>query len=68
MASIIQNVLDMIGYFTDVAFAFPTSILLLTVGFLLVVLPSLVFGYLAAGGIVDYIVPDSVGRPPAHQR
>ena len=42
MASIIQNVVDMIGYFTDAALAFPTSIILLAVGFIFVTGSSLV--------------------------
>jgi hypothetical protein len=68
MASIIQNVVDMIGYFTDAALAFPTSIILLTVGFVLVTGSSLVLGYLALGAAIDFIVPESTGRPPAQRQ
>ncbi|WP_137283987.1 hypothetical protein [Halorussus salinisoli] len=64
MASIIQDVVDMVGYFTDAAFAFPTSILLLAVGFVLVVGSSLVMAYLTAGAVVDLITPESLGRRP----
>ncbi|WP_128477300.1 hypothetical protein [Halorussus pelagicus] len=68
MASIIQNVVDMIGYFTDAALAFPTSIILLAVGFVFVAGSSLALAYLAAGAAIDFIMPDSVGQPPAQRR
>jgi hypothetical protein len=64
MASIIQNLVDMVGYFSDAAFAFPTSILLLAMGALLVAGSSLVFAYLTAGAVVDLFIPESAGRPP----
>lgn len=64
MASIIQNVADLIGYFTDVALSNPLSALLLLFGFLFVAGASAVFGYLTAGAIVDFIVPESPGRRP----
>lgn len=64
MASIIQNVVDMVGYFTDAATAFPTSVVLLAIGFVLVVAPSLMMAYLTAGAVVDAIIPENLGRPP----
>lgn len=64
MVSIIQNVIDMIGYFADVATAFPTSFILVLTGFALVTIAVAVFGYLTAGAIVDFIIPESPGRKP----
>ena len=58
MASIIQNVVDMIGYFTDAALAFPTSIILLAVGFVFVagVLTSVLNVVPIVGAIVGVFV------------
>lgn len=67
MANIIQNILDMIGYFGDAAVSFPSSILLLLMGGALIVFSSLVLGYLAAGAAVDYVIPESLGRTPPRQ-
>lgn len=64
MASIIQNVIDMAGYFQDAATAFPTSVILLLMGTLLIVGSSLVMAYLTAGAVVDFIIPESLGRRP----
>lgn len=67
MANIIQNVFDLVGYFTDVALTSPVSAVLMLTGFLLVGVSSLVFGYLALGAAVDFILPESVGRTPPQQ-
>lgn len=67
MASIIQNVLDLIGYFGDAAVSFPSSILLLLIGGALILFSSLALGYLAAGAAVDYVIPESLGRTPPRQ-
>ena len=64
MASIIQNFVDMAGYFVDVAFAFPSSILLVAMGFVLITFSSLVMAYLTAGAVVDLLTPESLGRTP----
>lgn len=64
MAGIIQNLVDMVGYFTDAALAFPTSIIMLAMGFVLVTGSVLVFAYLTAGAVVDLFIPESAGRPP----
>ncbi|MFC7081545.1 hypothetical protein [Halorussus caseinilyticus] len=64
MAGIIQNIVDMIGYFADAATAFPTSILLLATGFVLITGSSLVLAYLTAGAAIDLITPESAGRRP----
>ncbi|PSP57414.1 hypothetical protein BRC82_00215 [Halobacteriales archaeon QS_1_67_19] len=67
MASLIQNVVDLIGYFTEVALSNPLSALLLLCGFVLVAFSSAVFGVLTAGAVVDFILPDSLGRRPPQQ-
>ncbi|WP_115865182.1 hypothetical protein [Halorussus litoreus] len=64
MASIIQNIVDMAGYFGDAAFSFPTSILLVAMGGLLITGASLALGLLAAGAVVDFLTPESLGRRP----
>ncbi|MFC4448820.1 hypothetical protein [Halorussus aquaticus] len=64
MVNIIQNVLDLIGYIGEAAFSFPTSILLVAVGSLLILFSVAVFGYLTAGAVVDLLIPESLGRPP----
>ncbi|WP_435180365.1 hypothetical protein [Halorussus sp. AFM4] len=64
MASIIQNILDMTGYIGDAALSFPTSILLVLIGFVLITGSVLVFAYLTAGALVDLVTPESLGRPP----
>ena len=64
MVNVIQNVLDMFGYFGDAAGAFPLSSLLLLFGFLFIAFSSLFLGYLALGAAVDFILPDSLGRRP----
>ncbi|WP_135826888.1 hypothetical protein [Halorussus ruber] len=68
MASIIQNIVDMVGYFSDAAFAFPTSILLMAMGFILVTGSVLVFAYLTAGAVLDLFIPETAGRRPPQQR
>lgn len=67
MASIIQNLIDMVGYFTDVALSNPGSAVLLTFGTLFVTVSVAVFGYLTAGAVVDALIPDSAGRAPPQQ-
>jgi len=64
MASIIQNVVDMAGYIGDAAFSFPTSIILVVVGSLLIAGASVALGLLAAGAVVDFLTPESLGRKP----
>ncbi|USZ67068.1 hypothetical protein NGM10_10030 [Halorussus salilacus] len=67
MVSIIQNVVDMVGYFSEVALSSPLSALLMLFGFLFVAGSSLVMAYLAAGAAVDYVTPESLGRRPPQQ-
>lgn len=67
MASIIQNIVDMIGYFGDAATSFPSSVLLLLIGGALIAFSSLALAYLAAGAAVEYVIPESLGRTPPRQ-
>ncbi|WP_158055274.1 hypothetical protein [Halorussus halophilus] len=66
MATIIQNVLDMVGYFTDVALSDPISAVLLALGAFFVAASSAVMGYLTLGAALDAVVPDisAGGKPP----
>ncbi|WP_433625398.1 hypothetical protein [Halomicrococcus sp. NG-SE-24] len=64
MAGLVQNVIDMVNLFGDVAATNPLSALLLLVGAILVGFSMLVFGYLSVGGVFSAIVPDSPGRAP----
>lgn len=64
MVNIVQDVVDMVGYFGDAATSFPTSILLVLVGGLFILGSSLVMAYLTAGAVVDFILPESLGRRP----
>lgn len=68
MASIISNIVDMVGYFGDAAGAFPTSVILLLAGALFIVGSSAVLGYLTLGAVVDLLTPENVGRPPAQRQ
>lgn len=53
----IGDVFDLAGYFTDVALGDPLSAVLLLVGLVFLVVPSLVFGVLALLGVIDWLVP-----------
>lgn len=66
MVNIVQNLIDMVNYFTDVATADPVSGLLVALGAFFVGFSSLVFGYLTLGAAVDAIIPDisAGGKPP----
>ena len=68
MAGIIQNIVDMVGFFADAAKAFPLSVLLLAMGFVLVTGSVVVFGYLTAGAVFDWLIPERAARPPAQRR
>ena len=64
MASIIQNFVDMVGFIGDAALSFPTSILLVVIGAVLIIGSSLVMAYLGLGAALDLLTPDTLGRPP----
>lgn len=67
MVNPIQDGIDLVGYFTDVALGDPINAVIMLFGFLFVVVPSVAFGVLAAGGILDSILPDTLGRSPPQQ-
>ncbi|WP_134668809.1 hypothetical protein [Halorussus marinus] len=67
MVNLVQNVLDMISLFTDVALNTPVTALLLLVGFVFVAGSSLMLAYLVAGAVVDLLTPESLGRRPPQQ-
>lgn len=64
MAGLIQNLTEMARLFGDVATTDPVSALLLLVGALLVGFSSLLFGYLALGGIGAALIPDTSPKRP----
>ena len=65
MVDPIGDVFDMVSLFTEVALSDPLSAILVTVGGLLTAIASVVFFAIAAGGIVDAILPESPNRAPA---
>ncbi|WP_132058003.1 hypothetical protein [Halorussus amylolyticus] len=67
MVNLIQNVLDMISLFTDVALNGPLPAILLAFGTLFVAVSVAAFGYLTLGAVVDFILPESLGRKPPQQ-
>ena len=64
MVNPIQDGIDLMGYFADVALGDPINVVIMLFGFLFVVVPSVVFFGLAAGGILDWIMPENLGRSP----
>lgn len=64
MVTPIQDGIDLIGYFADIALGDPVSAVLLAFGFLFVIVPSVILFGLAAGGIVDWVIPENLGRSP----
>jgi hypothetical protein len=58
LSDLIQSIVDMPGEFADVAAQGPIEAILVLTGALLVVVPSLVFGYLVLGAAVDLVTPD----------
>jgi hypothetical protein len=67
MASLIDNVTEIIGLFGDVATTDPISAVLLLAGAGLVGFSSLFFGYLTLGAIGSSLIPESAGRGPPQQ-
>jgi len=64
MAGLVQNVIDMVNLFADVATTSPVSAVLLLFGAAFVGISVLAFGYFAVGGIGAAIIPDRPGRGP----
>ena len=58
LSDLVQSIIDMPGEFADVATQGPIAGVLLLIGALLVVVPSLIFGYLTLGVLVDLVLPD----------
>lgn len=67
MVNPIQDAIDLGGYFAEVALGDPINVVLMAFGFLFVVVPSVIFFGIAAGGILDSIIPDDLGRSPPQQ-
>jgi len=67
MVSILENLTQMVDLFGNVATSGPLSAVLVAMGALLVIGPSALLGYLAAGALVDLVIPDSLGRSPPQQ-
>jgi hypothetical protein len=68
MVNIVQNLIDMVTLFGDVVSNGPIEAVLVLFGALFVGVSSLVMAYLTAGAVVDFLIPENVGRPPAQQR
>lgn len=62
LSDLIQSIIDMPGEFADVAAQGPIEGTLVLIGALLVVVPSIIFGYLVLGAAADLVVPDSSSR------
>lgn len=56
MVNVVQDVVDLGGYFTEVAISDPLSAILMLIGAVLIVVPSVIFGGLAVLGIIDWII------------
>lgn len=54
-------------YFEAAATVDPLSTLLVVVGQLILAVSILFFFYLAARGLLDLVIPDSIGRGPPQQ-
>ena len=67
MVSIIENLIKMADLFGNVATSGPISAVLVALGALLVIAPSAMLGYLAAGALVEFVIPDSLGQSPPQQ-
>jgi hypothetical protein len=68
MVNIVQNLIDMVTLFGDVVSNGPIEAVLVLLGALFVGVSSLVMAYLTAGAVVDFLIPENVGQPPARQR
>ncbi|MDL5361764.1 hypothetical protein [Halalkalicoccus sp. NIPERK01] len=69
MVNPIAEVVELIGLTTDVALNDPIAAVLMLISNLILAFSMIVFFGLAAGGILDAIVPDDLGRsPPPRER
>lgn len=62
MVWVIDNLVSLVQEFAAVATNDPISAVLLALGALLTAFSSLFFGYLVAGGLLDFLTPDAGGR------
>ena len=66
MASVVTQLTELGAYFSGVATADPVSAVLVALGAVLTLGSVAFVGYLAAGAVLDLIVPDRIGR--THRR
>jgi len=64
MVWVIDNVVTMVEQFSAVAMSDPVSAVLMTLGGLLTGFAALFFGYIAARGLLDVVLPDVSSQPP----
>lgn len=67
MVNPIAEVFELIGYTTEVALGDPIAAVLILIANLILGGSILVFFGLVIGGILDTILPDSLGRSPPPQ-
>lgn len=68
MVWLIDNLVTAADLFGTVASVDPLSAVLLACGALLVAFSSLFFGALVAGGLVDPLLPESIGEPARREQ
>lgn len=69
MVNPIAEVVELIGLTTDVALNDPIAAVLMLISNIILAFSMIVFFGLAAGGVLDAIVPDDLGRsPPQRER
>jgi hypothetical protein len=59
ISELIDSIIAMPGEFADVATQGPVEGLLVLIGALFVIVPSVALGYLTLGVVVDLLLPDS---------
>ena len=62
MVWVIDNLVSLVQEFATVATSDPLSAVLLALGAVLTAFASLFFGFLVAGGLLDFLTPDVGGR------
>lgn len=67
MVNPIAELFELIGYTTEVALNDPIAAVLILISNVFLGVSILVFFGLAAGGILDSILPDTLGRSPPQQ-
>lgn len=68
MVWVIDNLASMLEYFTTAVSTDPISAMGVALGALFVLVPSVVFGGLAAAGLVEPLLPDNVTARERRQR